>query len=126
MCRVEAYRCDIAKGSDMPAPPGRAKRVAAVFDEPDIVFLAKLGNSIQIENIPQGVSNHHCLNAGRVRHLELCDINLIPRYRHIQKYGDKIVLDDGVYRRRKSSGHGNHLVSRFQLPVTEAWRTQRA
>ena len=133
---IKADRGDVAEGTDLLSLPRGAQGIAAVFYKPQVVFLAESSNRIQIEDVSQSVGDHHGLHPGRVRLFQLTYVNLIRGQRHIEKYRDQAVLDDGIDRCRKTRGNRDDFVAGFQLPITEPsankgprapqdWRTSR-
>src|SRR5207237_7647719 len=49
--RIEAERGQVAEGSSLAGAPARARGVAVVLDEPEVVLLAKGADRVEIEGI---------------------------------------------------------------------------
>ena len=126
MRRVKAYRGDVAEGAHLAALPRGAERVAGVLNQPQVVLLAEGRHRIHIEDIAQGVRNHHGLGIFAARRFELTHIHFVARQRDIEKDRHAAVLQDRVYRRGEARTHGDHLIARFDLPVAQLGRGQRA
>src|SRR5215472_6612600 len=77
--RVKTNRRDIAKGSYALPLPGRAERIAAILDKPQVVLLCKGSHRIQVEYIAQRVRDHDGARFVAAGGFELGDVDLIGR-----------------------------------------------
>ncbi len=70
--RIETAGGDIAEGANATSLPGRSQRIAAVLNQPQIVFADELHDRIEIEDIAQRVRNDDCPGLLAAGGLELC------------------------------------------------------
>ena len=83
---VEAQRADVAEGAAQFAVVGGAQRIAAVLDEPEIVFLCQRGDGIQIVGVAQRVREHDGLGPGRDRGFDLGRVDVVAAELHIDEH----------------------------------------
>ena len=92
----------------------RADGIAAILDQPEIVFSDELHYRGQVERIAERVGEHHCTGFVRTRFLQLTDINVIGRYGDVDEYGHELVLNDGIYRGGEACRDCNDFIAAFQ------------
>jgi len=56
--RIKAQSGNIAKRADLSSFVGRTERIAAVFDQPEIMFPGKGSNCVEIEDVPQRMARN--------------------------------------------------------------------
>ena len=80
----------------------RAERVAAVFDQPEIVLAREVGDRVQVERIAERVGDHDGARAVGQGRFELRHVDVIRRQFHVDEDRDAAVLNDRVDRGRES------------------------
>ena len=126
MRRIKAQSGDIAECADVPSLIGRTERIAAVFDQPEIVLLREGTDGIEIEDVSQGMGDEHGPCPVAARRFKFAHINLIPGNSDVHKNWHQTILENRVHRRRKTCGYGNDLIAWPQLSIAEFWRSQGA
>ena len=123
---IKADRRDVAKGADHLAVVGGTKRVAAVFDEPQVVLLAELRDRAEVEDIAERVGDHDRLGLLAAGSFQLGDINLIGRQDHIDEDRHEFVLEDRIHGGRESGGDCDDLIAGLELAIPQLGRGQGA
>ena len=90
--RVKAERSNIAKSADHLAAVGGAQCVAAVFYQPQLVFLAQGRDDIEVEGVACRVRQHDGFCLGANCGLDLAGINVLREAVHINKHGHRAKL----------------------------------
>ena len=122
---VEADGGDVAEGADVLALPGGAERVAAVFDQPQVVLLAESRDRVEIEDVAEGVGDHDGLDPGTVGLLKERGVDLEAGDSDVEEDGHEAVLEDRVDRSREARGDGDDLIAGLELAVAKLGRAQR-
>ena len=103
-----------AEGADELAVPGRAERVAAVLEQPEIVLLREGGERVEIARDADGVRDE---NRARLRAdggLDLRDVDVVDAGLAIDEDGDESVLHQRRERGGKRDRRRDDLVARAQ------------
>ena len=97
----------------------RAKRVAVVFHEPELMAVAECFHGGQIERISKGMGDHDRLGFFGKRALQKCHVNVVLRKRdvHENRYGAE--LKRGGNRRREAAGHRDDLIASLDPSLPE-------
>ena len=77
-----------------PLPDG-SQRIAAILDEPQVVFLRKSGDRVGIEDVAQCVSNEHRPSFLAARRFELA-WSISCGHRHVHENRYQAILNDGI------------------------------
>ena len=112
MRRIKAQCADISEATNQLPLIGRTKSIAAVLNQPEVMFGSESRNRIEVERIPQRVRKNNCLRPRRNRRLQLRNIDVICRKLHIHEDRHKPVLENRIDGRGKSSGHGDNFIAR--------------
>lgn len=99
MRRVEAGRANIADGTrelllaidDV----ARAEGIAVILHEPEIVLVAEVLHGLQVKGIAQRMREHDGLRLVREGRLQLRDVDVVLRNRHIDEDRHRTVVHDG-------------------------------
>jgi len=78
------------------APSRLTQCIAAILNQPDVVFLGESRNSIQIKNIPQSVRDEDRLGLGGECGGQLTDVDFVCRQNHINEHRNQAVLEDWI------------------------------
>ncbi len=117
--RVKAQGADVAKGADQLAIVGGAQRVAAVFDQPEIVFLCDTGHFGEVVRVAQGVGQHDGLGLWADGGFELGNVDVVGGDVDIDKHRNGTELQDGVNRGGEAGGDADDFVPRFDCAVAK-------
>ena len=109
--RVKAQGADVAKGADHLATVGGAQRIAAVFDQPQVVLLAQGSDHVQAERVAQAVRQHDGLGLRCDGRFDLGRIDVVGEPVHIDKHRYRTKLQDRVDGGGKACRHTNDFVT---------------
>src|SRR5271166_1001243 len=123
---VEADSGNVAKRAYVASLPCGTKRIAAILDEPEVVFPGKCSDGIEVKDIPQGVGDHDCPGLFAAGSFELADIDLVGGQRDIHEDRYEAILNDRIDCSREARSDGNYFVARFEPAVAEFWRCECA
>jgi hypothetical protein len=122
---VETQGGNVAKGADHLAAVGATQCVAAVFYQPQVVFLAQRGHHVQVEGVAQRVRQHDGLGLGADGGLDLVGVNVVREAVHINKHWYCTELQDGVDGGGESRGHANDFIPLLDCAVAQLGRCER-
>ena len=74
--------------------PGRSERIAAILNQPQVVFLHESGDRVKIEDIAQGVGDHDGLCFFAARGFELSHVDFIGRQGDIHENRYQAILNN--------------------------------
>ncbi len=118
--RVKTQGADVAESADQLAVVGRAEGVAAILDQPELVFPAQRGNHIQVVGIAQGMGQHDCTGLRTDRGFDLGGVDVVGAEFDIDENGNCAELQDGVDRGRETGGYGDDFISGLDRALAEA------
>lgn len=121
MGRIEAEGANVAKRTDQFAIVSGTKRIAAIFDQPEIVFLCDTSDFGEVIGIAQRVGEHDGLGFGAYGGFELADVDVVGRDIDIDKDGDSAKLQDGINGGREAGGDANDFIPRLDGSCAEFW-----
>ena len=114
---VEADGGDVAEGADLLALEGGSEGVAAVFDEPEVVFFAEGGDGFGVEGVAEGVGNHDGTGLLAAGLFEFGDVDFEGGEGNVDEDWDEAVLQDGVNGGGESGGYGDDFHAGLELAV---------
>ncbi len=118
--RVERLGGEVSESPGVSAVVSAAEGIAVVFDEPEVVFFAKLGDGSKVEGVSQSVGEDDGLGfPGDEGVLELIDSSVEGDGIVVDEDGDKAVLDDGSDGRREASGDGDDFIADVDAAFAE-------
>lgn len=129
MRRIEAGRAEVADTARefllaIDRVEG-AKRITVVLDEPEVVLVTEILDSLEVERIAERMRDHDSLRLVRERSLKLRHIDVVLRDRHIDKDRHCSVVDNRRDRRRETGCHRDDLIPTTDAAFAEQRRSQR-
>ena len=129
MRRIEAGRAEVADTARefllaIDRVEG-AKRITVVLDEPEVVLVTEILDSLEVERIAERMRDHDSLRLVRERSLKLRHIDVVLRDRHIDKDRHCSVVDNRRDRRRETGCHRDDLIPAADAAFAEQRRSQR-
>ena len=121
---IETGSGEVAKRANAAPFVKRSDGIAAILDQPEIVFGGQLHDGIEIEWIAESVRQHDGPGAIGDSRLQLGGVDVVSRNLHVNKDRDKPVLNNGIDSRGESGGYGDHFVSGRELAVAERRRCE--
>src|SRR5260370_7731021 len=110
---MEVVRWGVAEGRDVGALVGRSQRVAAIFDEPEVMSLHNLHDGVEVEWIAKGVRDHHGRGFLAERVLKPGHVDVVGGDCDVDEHRNEAVLDDWDECRWKDGGNRYHTVNSF-------------
>lgn len=129
MWRVEAGRAEVTDTArELLLAIDRvegAKRIAVVLDEPEVMLVTEILDSLEVKRIAECMRDHDGLRLVRKRRLELRHIDVVLRDCHIDEDRHSAVVDNRRDRRRETGCHRDDLIPAADATLAEQRRSQR-
>jgi len=107
---VETGGCEVAESADAAALISGTDGIAAVLDNPEIVFGCEGHDGVEIKRIAQRVRQHDRSGAFGDGGFKLSYVNVVSGNLNVDEDRDEAVLEDGIDGCGESSGYGDDLV----------------
>ena len=120
--RVKAQCCNVAKGAHHLATVGSAQRIAAVFNQPQVVLFAERGDHVEVERVAQRMGQHDGFGFGRNGSFYLAGVDIVGEPVHINKNRHRAKLNDRVDGGWKACRHANDFIAALDGPVAQLGR----
>src|SRR5208283_1288516 len=100
--RIKTQSGDITEGADVPSLIGRTERIAAVFDQPEIMPAGKSSDCIEIKDVSQSMGDEHGLCPVASCCFKLAHVDLIFWNSNVHEYRVQAILKNRVPRCRET------------------------
>ncbi|MNG19186.1 hypothetical protein D3C84_1033190 [compost metagenome] len=110
---VKTHGADITKGTRHLAVKTRTQGIAAIFNQPQVIFIGNFTHLRQVKQVAQGVRHHDCLGFFSDCCLNQLWVDVIGWNIDIDKHRHQTILDSRVNRGREARSNGNHLITGF-------------
>ena len=121
MCRIEAQRSNIAKGTNHLATIGSAQRITAVFNQPEVMLFAQRCNHVQVKGVAQTMGKHDRLGFLADSGFYLGGINVVCERVHIHKHRYSTELQDGVDGGWEACSYTDDFIALLNGTVAQFW-----
>ena len=118
---IKAHCGDVAECAHVTALPGGAERVAAVLNQPEIMFFGECRYRVEIEDVAQGVGDHDRPGLLAAGSFKLSYIDFVGRERHVDEDRNEPVLNDGIDGGRETCSDGDDFIAGFETAGRPVW-----
>src|SRR3546814_6399742 len=102
---IETQRADVTKRANIPSAIGGAERIAAILDDPEVIFLRDPHHLAQIEGVAERVGDHNGARPVGHRGLDRVGLDIVGRDIDVDEY-------------RRSEEHTSELQSLMRISYT--------
>ena len=101
--------------------PRGAERIAAILNQPEIVFPDESSDGIKVEDVAQCVGNHDGSGLFAAGRFKLAYIDLVAGQGYIHEDRHQSILNDRIHGGRETGSDGDDFVAGLEPAVAKLW-----